>query len=113
MKYTDREGDTWETFGRGQLKCVERVSGNSWDTGGVMDRAACEERYGPLLPADVSTGTTDFRQAVRAEVANVLEELASEAHSDYVHSDGTEERIAYYVHRLLSDKVQALRGESR
>ncbi|MEV4939587.1 hypothetical protein [Streptomyces zaomyceticus] len=112
MKYTDRDGDTWETIGRGQLKCIERASGNYWEVGGAMDRAECEERYGPLLAVGSLEGHSDFRQAVRTEVASVLEELASNAHSDYMHSDGTEERIAYYVHRLLSDKVRTLRGEN-
>ncbi|KUF18849.1 hypothetical protein [Streptomyces silvensis] len=51
MRYIDRDGDTWETYGDGsELHCVARADGTT--AGGVLSRIEVEDEFGPLIPLD-------------------------------------------------------------
>ncbi|MDX2794024.1 hypothetical protein [Streptomyces scabiei] len=110
MKYTDRDGDTWETVGGAHLRCVRRADPLNYLTGGVMDRKECEKQYGPLRPVDGPDAVTV--SAIRAELAVVLQEMADDAYSQYRWRTGVDEDICYRLHELFEAKAKELREET-
>ncbi|MEU0860635.1 hypothetical protein ABZ352_35510 [Streptomyces griseofuscus] len=57
MKYTDKDGDTWEETSDGRLRCVSsEVFGFEGSTGSRKD---VETFYGPLREGDVDPNTDD------------------------------------------------------
>lgn len=107
MRFIDRDGDTWETVGDGMVRVI--MSDTDSYVGTQMLQRDAEEAYGPFQR--VREGAPDdVRAAVRAELAVVLAEMATEAYDEYQWREGVDADVCYRVYALFEGKAKALRA---
>ncbi|MFJ4768480.1 hypothetical protein ACIP88_05085 [Streptomyces uncialis] len=108
MDFIDAHGDIWTGDLGGKITTTAEKS--AYWRKPEMYYSAVQTLCGPLVPVNpyAADGT---RRAIRAELAIVLMELASDAYSDYRSRDDEDATIAYRVHELFDAKARELRDE--
>lgn len=109
MKYIDGAGDTWEDVPpaiSGGVRCeVDKEHGSE------MRRRDAETLYGALKIVN-PYADDDTRRTIRAELAIVLQEMASDAYDEYRWREDEDASICYRMYELFESKSRALQEEA-
>lgn len=105
MKYTDAEGAIWAEGTDHMWQCDREK-----EHGDNLRRRDVETLYGPLRAVN-EHADDDTRRAIRAELAIVFEELADDAHSEYLWREDDDASMCYRTYELFNGKAEALRAE--